>query len=75
MPEPAADQVLEIAGLALAHGSATRTDLLAAAVTARAPTRVMELLLDLPERCFHNHDEILDEISIRNPEGRPGVTR
>jgi len=44
-----AEQVLEVAGAALAHGSATRTELLTAAVTARASTPVIEVLLGLPE--------------------------
>jgi hypothetical protein len=58
-----AKQVLELAGAALAHGSATRTDLLTAAVTARAPTPVIEVLLGLPERNYHDLDQIVHEIA------------
>jgi hypothetical protein len=58
-----AEQVLEVAGAALAHGSATRTELLAAAVTARASTPVIEVLLGLPERSYHHLDEIEHDIA------------
>jgi hypothetical protein len=58
-----AKQVLEVAGAALAHGSATRTDLLTAAVTARAPTPVIEVLLGLPERSYHDLEQIEQEIA------------
>ncbi len=66
-----AEQVLEVAGAALAHGSATRTDLLTAAVTARASTPVIEVLLGLPERSYHDLDQI--EYEIAGP--RVSVTR
>lgn len=39
-------------------GSATRTDLLTAAVTAHAPTNVIEELLRLPERCYRSPAEV-----------------
>jgi len=52
------DQMAEVLGPALALGSATRTDLLAAAVTARTPTPVIQILLALPERCYHNIDDV-----------------
>jgi len=50
------DQTAEILGPALALGPATRTDLLAAAVSARAPTPVIQVLLALPERCYDIED-------------------
>ena len=57
------EQVLEVVGAALAHGSATRTDLLTAAVTARASTPVIEVLLGLPERSYQDLDQIQHEIA------------
>ena len=57
------EQVLEVVGAALAHGSASRTDLLTAAVAARAPTPVIEVLLGLPERSYHDLDQIEHEIA------------
>jgi len=54
-----AQQVNDVVAAALISGSATRTDLLAAAVAARAPTEVLESFLRLPEGCYHDADELL----------------
>ena len=43
---------------ALTLGSATRTDLLTAAVTAHAPTTIIEELLRLPERRYRSPAEV-----------------
>ena len=44
-------QVSDVVAAALVSGPVSRTDLLAAAVAARAPTEVRESFLRLPERC------------------------
>ena len=51
-------QVSDVVAAALLSGPATRTDLLAAAVAARAPTEVLESFLRLTERCYHDVDDL-----------------
>ena len=59
MNDPAAgEQLTQIVGAAFAFGPAGRTDLLAAAVAARAPISVIDTLLRLPERSYHDIDDI-----------------
>lgn len=59
MNAPTIDQDLAtIANIAFAHGSATRTDLLTAAVTARAPSSVIDTILGLPECCYRDIDHL-----------------
>ena len=53
------DPYEEVLAPALAFGSANRNDLLSAAVAARAPTRVIQELLELPERNYHDIDDVL----------------
>ncbi len=48
-----------VVGPTFARGSATRSDLLVAAVSARAPTAVIQTLLELPERRFHAIEDVL----------------
>jgi hypothetical protein len=54
----AAPQVTDVATAAMTAGPASRTDLLAAAVAARASTSVLETILRLPERCYRDVDEL-----------------
>jgi hypothetical protein len=51
-------QVSDVVEAALVSGPVSRTDLFAAAVAARAPTEVLESFLRLPERCYHDADEL-----------------
>lgn len=55
----------EVLAPALAFGSANRNDLLSAAVSARAPTPVIQALLELPEGTYHDIDDVL---SVLHPE-------
>ena len=55
-------QVNDVVAAVLTSGPATRTDLLAAAVAARAPTEVLESFLRLPERCYHDEEELRDAL-------------
>lgn len=57
MTEPS-DTLDEVLAPALAFGSATRNDLLSAAVTARAPTPVIQALLELPEGSYRDIDDV-----------------
>lgn len=54
-PDPPLDDVI---AAALTLGSATRTDLLTAAVTAHAPSTVIDKLLRLPERRYRSPSEV-----------------
>lgn len=56
------EQLVEVVRPALAQGSATRSDLLAAAVSARAPTTVIQALLELPERRYHDIDDVVPHL-------------
>lgn len=58
MTGQAALQVSDVIAVAMFSGPATRTELLAAAVAVRAPTDVLESFLRLPERCYHDLDEL-----------------
>ncbi len=55
IPGPTLDSIIRGA---FALGSATRTDLLTAAVTAHAPTSAIEDLLRLPERRYRSPAEV-----------------
>ncbi len=55
IPGPTLEGILSAA---FALGSATRTDLLTAAVSARAPTSVIEDLLRLPERHYRSPADV-----------------
>ncbi len=55
-------QVADVVTPALAHGSATRSDLLEAAVSARAPSTVIQALLELPERRYHDVDDVVPHL-------------
>jgi hypothetical protein len=59
------DPYEQVLAPALAFGSANRNDLLSAAVSARAPTPVIQALLELPER---NYSDIDDVLSVLRPE-------
>lgn len=64
MTDRGGPQVSDVVAAALVSGPVSRTDLLAAAVAARAPTEVLESFLRLPERYYHDADELrcaLDE--------------
>lgn len=58
MSDRGALQVSDVVAAVLVSGPATRTELLAAAVAARAPTEVLESFLRLPERSYHDADEL-----------------
>ena len=59
MNDPAGgEQLAQIVGAAFAFGPAAKTDLLATAVAARAPISVIDTLLRLPERSYHDIDDI-----------------
>jgi hypothetical protein len=63
MTEPEiGQQLVQVVGPALAQGSATRSDLLAAAVSARAPSTVIQALLELPEGRFHDIDDVVPHL-------------
>jgi hypothetical protein len=48
------DQVLRVVAEAFSMGPVSRTELLATAVAAHAPTAVLDALLRLPERLYHD---------------------
>lgn len=48
------DQVLRMVAAAFSTGPVSRTELLATAVAAQAPTPVLDALLRLPERPYHD---------------------
>ena len=48
------DQVLRVVAAAFSMAPVSRTELLAAAVEAHAPTPVLDALLRLPERRYHD---------------------
>ncbi len=52
-------QLVAVVAPTLAHGSATRSDLLTAAVSARAPTPVIQALLELPERRYRDIADVI----------------
>ena len=59
MPEPVDQHTLEdIVATASAYGAASRNELLAAAVSARATASVIDMLLRLPEGSYRNVDEV-----------------
>ncbi len=50
----AVDQVVRAVSTAFSVGAVTRTEMLATAVAAQAPTVVFDVLLRLPERRYHD---------------------
>ncbi len=56
------DRLVEVVGPTLAQGPATRTDLLTAAVSARAPTPVIQALLELPERRYRDIGDVVPHL-------------
>ena len=56
---PSGSVMVDAVAAAFSFGSATRNDLLTAAVTARASTTVIEELLRLPDRRFDCSSEVL----------------
>jgi Protein of unknown function (DUF2795) len=58
-------KVGDVVAAALISGPASRTDLLAAAVAARAPTEVLESILRLPERCYRDADDLRSALDAR----------
>lgn len=48
------DQVLRVVAVAFSMGPVSRTELLASAVAAHAPTPVLDALLRIPERRYHD---------------------
>lgn len=65
------DQVVRIVAQAFCVGPATRTDLLVAAVAARAPSSVFEALLRLPERRYYDHSDLRGQF-VSSTHGHAG---
>jgi hypothetical protein len=51
----------QVVSSALTLGPASRTDLLVAAVTAHAPTPIIQTLLELPDRPYRDLAEVREE--------------
>jgi len=58
------DQVVEVVSAAFCVRPVTRADLLTAAVTAQAPTAVLDALLRLPERRYHDVVELRGQLLV-----------
>jgi len=59
MPEPVdQDTLAEIVAIASTYGAASRNELLAAAVSARAAASVIDMLLRLPEGSYLSVDQV-----------------
>lgn len=56
------DQVVEVVSMAFRVRPVTRADLLTAAVAAYAPTPVLDALLQLPERRYHDIVELRGQL-------------
>lgn len=64
MPQQLANNLAGIVAAAGTAGSASRSELLAAAVTARADVGVLTVLLKLPEGCYRDVNEVMAALLV-----------
>jgi len=66
MPDPEdQDALAEIVAVASAYGAASRNELLAAAVSARAAATVIDMLLHLPEGSYRSVEQVRAALLVR----------